>query len=117
MPIEVLPYYSSKLIFSTSTFLVALIFMLCLNLITYKKYGVFHQNEFYKDPYETLKIKQLAFCFLGGLLLFTILYHIFFIYELALNNNINSSVNTSILCFTSVVTLMFQYLIRGAHIK
>jgi drug/metabolite transporter (DMT)-like permease len=111
-----LPFYTAKVLFSSCIFLISFIYILTQNLITYKKYGIFHQNEFYTN-YDTLKILHLFFCLLGGLILFIGSFSLFYTYELTSQTKINCSLNTSFLTLLSFFILTCQYIFFGKKIR
>lgn len=71
---KILPFYSKTVIVGTCIFFISCIYILIQNIIAYRKYGIFHQNEFYTVPYETLKTLYLFLCVVGAILLGAVLF-------------------------------------------
>ncbi|CDW90891.1 UNKNOWN [Stylonychia lemnae] len=112
----VIPYYSQKMIFSCIVFAISSIQILTTNLISYRKYGVFQQSEFYTVPYETLKTLQIFLCLIGSLLLQIAFITYFYSLDEILRLGFNTSISTSILSLLSMFTVLFHYLFFGKRV-
>jgi drug/metabolite transporter (DMT)-like permease len=110
-------FYSQKSFFSSCIFIVSFFYILILNLVTYKKYGVLHQNEFYTTPYETLKTLHLFLCVLGGFIFFCFLNLLFFSYEQAVELKISSSTNTGLMTLISLFLVFCDFVFFGSKVK
>ena len=114
--LNALPFYSEKVVFSSCIFVISFIYILTQNLITYKRYGIFHQNEFYTVPYETLKTLHLFFCVLGGILFCIAIFSFFYVLQVTAAMNISCSANTSILTLISLFLLAIEYIFYGKKV-
>lgn len=67
-----IPWRTQSSIFSLCMLIIALVYILVTNVLSFKRYGILQMtSEFYTVPYETLKTKQLFYCVISGLV-FTI---------------------------------------------
>lgn len=118
-----LPFYSIVPVFIIFAFCTVLVFMIAKNVVSYVRYGVLVQNDFYSTTYaawtsgETLKVGSLFLCLVAGEMLFIGAISSFYIQAQVHQAGLCASINTSLLSLLATFFLTVSFFAQGNKVR